>query len=222
MRLARLLRLPLLVAFLLAGALALATPASAAVPAHGDCDHSSWDDHGWGHGKAQSAAKKTSSSTVKVAGGSTSLTVAAGTVKVLTDNKVSVTATSGASGKAPTFTFPITGGSVVAATAAGTITHRGGLTFTAGGTSLTVENFTIDTKNKVLTAQVGDTSTRIPLLNLNTGSAKISMSGGNLVVSNVGATLTSTAADALNKTFKVSLFKGGLTIGTAKVTAKPA
>lgn len=158
---------------------------------------------------------------VDIDGGSTSLTVARGTLKVLTDNGVKVTPIKGASAGGRTFTFPITDGDVDAATLAGTITHRGGLQFAAGGKTLRVQDFVVDTRRSVLTARVSGTDTRIPLLNLNLKNAHISKGKTAIVVSNVHASLTGTAAGALNKTFGVSLFKKGLEIGTAKVTARP-
>lgn len=195
MRFARLLRLPLLMIALALGGLALAAPATAAPASHAP-------------------------STVKVKGGSTTLSVDAGTVDVLTANHVSVTAIAGAKGKAPKFSFPITKGRVDPKTAAGTITHRGGLKFSVGRTKLDVQDFVVDTTNGVLTARVSGTQTRIPLLKLDTGQAKISTPHRRFVVADVRATLTAEAAAALNTTFHVTLFKAGLLIGTAKVDAK--
>ena len=73
----------------------------------------------------------------------------------------------------------------------------------------------------MLTARVSGTTTRIPLLHLDLKNAHITKGKTQIVVSDVHATLTGTAAAALNKTFGVSLFTKGLTIGVAKVTAKP-
>lgn len=198
MRLARLLRLPVLLIALALGGVAFAVPAAAttAPAAHHD------------------------PVLVKIKGGNTSLKVDAGTVKVLTDNKVSVTAISPADGKAPTFSFPIRNGKVDATTLDGFINHRGGLQFKVGKTKLGVKDFTIDTTKGVLTARVSGTQTRIPLLKLDLSGAKVDKSDSKVVVSNVRATLTAEAATALNATFKVTLFKAGLLIGTAKVDAK--
>lgn len=157
---------------------------------------------------------------VDIDGGRTSLTVDRGTLKVLTDNKVSVKPVRGASASGRTFTFPITDGSVDAKTLAGTIEHSGGLQLSAGGKKLTVVDFIIDTRKSVLTARIAGTHTRFALLNLNLKNAKIEKGKNHVVVSNVKATLTKGAAGALNKTFGVKFFKGGLTIGVAKVTAR--
>ncbi len=171
-------------------------------------------------GLATPALAANQSNTVNIDGGRTSLTVDRGTLKVLTDNKVSVTPVRGASASGRTFTFPITDGSVNARTLAGTIEHSGGLRLSAGGKNLTVVDFVIDTRKSVLTARVAGTHTRIALLNLNLKNAHIQKGKSHVVVSNVRATLTGDAAAALNKTFGVKLFKRGLAIGTAKVTAR--
>jgi len=167
------------------------------------------------------ATAASAATTVDIDGGRTSLTVATGTLKVLTDNGVKVTPIKGASASGRTFTFPITDGDVDGTTLAGPIKHSGGLQFAAGGKTLRVQDFIIDAGKGVLTARVSGTHTRIPLLHLSLKNAHISKGKTQIVVSNVHATLSGTAAAALNKTFGVSLFKKGLAIGTAKVTARP-
>jgi len=171
-------------------------------------------------GAATPAFAASNAKNVDIDGGRTSLTVDRGTLKVLTDNDVSVKAVRGASASGRTFAFPITDGSVNANTLAGTIEHSGGLQLSAGGKRLTVVDFVIDTRKSVLTARIAGTHTRIALLNLNLKNADIQKGKNHVVVSNVRATLTSGAASALNKTFGVKFFKGGLAIGTAKVTAR--
>ena len=166
------------------------------------------------------ATSASAAPTVDIDSGSTSLTVASGTLKVLTDNGVKVTPIKGATAAGRTFTFPITDGDVDATTLAGPIKHSGGLQFAAGGKTLRVQDFIIDAGKGVLTARVSGTHTRIPLLHLSLKNAHISKGKTTIVVSNVNATLSGTAAAALNKKFGVSLFKKGLAIGTAKVTAK--
>lgn len=197
MRLRTLVRLPLLLAAIVAAMFALAGAASAAPASHGH-----------------------DSTSVKIKGGTTALTLDKGTAAVLTKNKVTVKPVFGAKASGATLSFPIEGGKVDAKTLAGKIQHDGGIRFSAGGKSLTVQEFEIDTKAGVLTARVSGTHTRVPLLKLNLKGAKISKGSSQVVVSNVKATLTAEAAGALNKTFGVKLFKGGLAIGVAKVTAK--
>jgi hypothetical protein len=167
------------------------------------------------------ATAASAATTVDIDSGRTSLTVATGTLKVLTDNGVKVTPIKGASASGRTFTFPITDGDVDATTLAGTIKHSGGLQIAAGGKKLRVQDFVIDTRKSVLTVRISGTHTRLALLDLNLKNAHISKGKTQIVVSNVHASLTGTAAAALNKKFGVSLFTKGLAIGTAKVTARP-
>jgi hypothetical protein len=155
-----------------------------------------------------------------IASGSTALKLDRGVAKVLSDNKVKVTPVKPASVVKGQISFPITGGNLNPATAAGTIRHSGGLRFQAGKRKLVVRNFTVNTVKRTLTAQVG--KARVPLLSLNLSKAKVSRNGLGVVVRNVGVALTGTAASALNKTFKVKLFKKGLRIGSVTVTALPA
>jgi hypothetical protein len=138
---------------------------------------------------------------------------------VLADNGVSVTAIDEATGGGTRFAFPIVGGSVVPATAAGEIEHVGGLEFAAGDVTLSVEDFVIDTVEGVLTARVTGTQTRVPLLDLDASHARIQDGRQRFVVRGVQATLTDEAAAALNGTFGVDLFAEGLPVGTATVRA---
>jgi len=156
---------------------------------------------------------------VDLVGGQTTLKLDKGTAALLADNGVSVAPTGDAHAKGRKITFPITGGSVVAETVAGTIEHSGGLEFSAGDVSLGVEDFIIDTTEGVLTARVSGTDTRVPLLALDTSEASIEPGSKGVTVSGVRATLTAEAAAALNDTFGVSLFSEGVPIGTAKVVA---
>ena len=197
MRLRGLIRLPLLLLATVVAAMFAFTGSALAAPA-----------------PASNAAK------VSIEGGNTALTLDKGTAGVLTKNGVKVAPLKHATASGLTFRFPITGGKVDATTLAGEIDHSGGIKFSAGKKSLSVQDFVIDTKAGVLTAKVTGTKTRVPLLKLNLKNAHIQKGKSQVVVSNVKATLTSEAAAALNKTFGVKLFKAGLTIGVAKVTAK--
>ena len=192
MRLRSLIRFPLVIAAIFVTILALAAPAFA----------------------------NEKSTTVHLDGGHTALTLDEGTAGVLADNGVSVAPIDGAEAEGRTFTFPITGGRVDSETVAGTIEHSGGIRFSAGDTTLSVEDFVIDTEDGVLTARVSGTETRIPLLDLDLSDASIDRDDGRVVVSDVRATLTGDAAGALNKTFDTTLFSEGLKIGDATVTAK--
>lgn len=156
---------------------------------------------------------------VVLKGGATTLRLDPGTAKVLTDNGISVAPASEARVKSTGIAFPIQGGLLNAKTLAGKVTHSGGLTFSAGGKDLTIRDFKINTAKKTLSAYVDQAGARIPVLNLNLAKAKVKVTKKHLTVSNVKAKLTSGAAGALNSYYSTNLFKGGLKIGTATISA---
>jgi hypothetical protein len=167
-----------------------------------------------------SQSNSTSSTYVVPTGGATTLRLDPRTAQVLTDNGVSVTPASEARVRDGGIAFPVSGGLVNATTLGGKITHRGGLTFSAGGKDLTIRDFTINTSRKTLSAYVDEAGARIPVLDLDLSHAKVSATKHWLRVANVKAGLTSTAAGALDSYFGTSLFQGGLRIGTATVRAR--
>ena len=91
----------------------------------------------------------------------------------------------------------------------------------ANGHKLTLTNFRIVISDHPgLTAVVNrDPSMRVRILNLDLNHAAIDMHPPMVTVANVKATLTQTAASALNSALGVSFFAKGITLGTAKVTA---
>ena len=168
---------------------------------------------------AQSAER---SAAVPVTGGYTLLKLDAGTVAVLSDAGVGIEATGPAIGPAgsTTFAFPIVGGKVNKGQLGGRIVHSGGLAITAGNTTLVVKRFVIDLDRGVLTAKVAGADARIPLLRLGAATGGVQASPGLLLLKDVNARLTATAAHALNQTFDTDLFKAGLPIGKATVIAR--
>ncbi|MBC8091130.1 MAG: HtaA domain-containing protein [Pseudonocardia sp.] len=192
MRLRRTARLSLLLVTLGAASIAVAAPASA-----------------------------TETDTITLASGATVLEIDSATAGVLGDNGVSVTTVGAAYGEAPVFAFPVEGGEIDPTTAAGTVEHDGGLEFAAGDISIEVDDFVIDTGEGVLTAEVDDSGTRVPLLKLDTSAAGVYGGDGGIVITGVEVSLTAEAAAALNATFDVELFAEDLAIGTT-VTAAAA
>ncbi len=155
-------------------------------------------------------------------GGKTLLKIDEGTAAALTDAGVTVEATGAAVGptaKHPAFAFPIVGGKVDKHPLGGQIVHSGGLSFSAGSTSVVVKRFVIDLDRFVLTAKVAGTGQRIDLLMLGAPEG-VKVGTERLVLRGVDAKLTTEAASALNKAFDTDLFKGGLLIGEATVIAK--
>lgn len=156
---------------------------------------------------------------VVLTGGATTLALDKKTAEVLTSNGVAVAPVSEAKAGKAGIAFPIQGGLINAKTLAGNITHSGGLSFTAGGKTLTIRDFEVSTGKKTLTAWVDEVGARIPVLNLKLGKAKVKATAKHLSVKNISATLQKGAAQALNGYFSTTLFKGGLAVGKVQVSA---
>ena len=176
------------------------------------------------------AASAGTGSTVRLDGVSTTLTTDTATTGVLVSHGIIPLPVGPATvtpvvnnGIALRYRFPITGGMVDATTLAGYIKHSGGLRFLnlANGKTLTLTNFKILIgAHPGLTAAVnGDSSVRVRILNLDLSGASVDKDVPWVTVSNVKATLTKTAADALNGSLGVGLFARGITLGTAQVHA---
>lgn len=161
---------------------------------------------------------------VGIGGGVTNLHLDRGTAAALGDLGLSVTPVGPAKASGTRVSFPVTGGAIDPATAAGRIVHSGGLAFTAGGTTVRATNFVVrtDRKEPVLTAAVG--SARVPLLALDLGDAKVLRRGpggvGTWVV-RVETSLTATAAGALNGAFGSHL-AAGTPIGRVDLRIAPS
>ena len=111
--------------------------------------------------------------------------------------------------------FPITD-SVPRALATRRITHSGGISLTAGSTQVDLTDFWINVGfSPNLSAVVG--GSRVRILKLDFSQAAIRFVDGQLEIGPVTASLTQTAADALNSAFNVTAFKRGLVLGTATV-----
>lgn len=171
------------------------------------------------HQARPAAAAKAGPTYLVLTGGKTRLTLDKKTAAALTANGVTVAPVSEAKAAAAGISFPIQGGLINARTLAGTITHSGGLVFTAGGKSLTIRDFKVSTGKKTLTAWVDEVGARIPVLNLKLGKAKVKATAKHLTVSNISATLQKGAAQALNGFFSTTLFTGGLPVGKVLVSA---
>lgn len=159
----------------------------------------------------------------------TTVDLNAGTVKALTSLGVKLTTTGKATEDAsvPSVTFPITSGyaeihsnhAFKPGYVVGSIEHDGsGLKFSAGGKSLRVSDFVVDPGDSMLYATVGSTPD-VPLLFLNGSKLKISVSGGNVHLDGTVASLTATAAKALDTTFGTTAVKAGLPLGVVHLVA---
>jgi hypothetical protein len=166
------------------------------------------------------AAAPAAHGAVELSDGQTRLTLAKGTAAALADLGVKVTPTGPAEAAGRHVRFPITGGSIDPATAAGTIDHRGGLRLKAGKVKVKLDNYRVKVGGKItLSARLG--GDRVTILNL-TGTPKVTRDGFGTNVSGLTARLNRTAARALNRAFGVSAFKKGLALGKVRVVAVPA
>lgn len=157
------------------------------------------------------APAQASSSKTYRASGSTQVVIDPAVAKLITSAGITPSpdapATAGAFKDTVKASFPITGYRLRNLT----IAHRGGLTFSAGGTSISVGNFDIELAKLRVTGTasgtvIGDAG-RVPLFTIAKSTRR-----------DLGAVtlkLTDTAAGALNATFGVQAFKAGDTFGYA-------
>ena len=165
---------------------------------------------------------------LQLKGVSTSVDLDPGTAAVLQQNKVTVSpvepATASMNGSTTTVSFPITEGYVAvypqsqAPFIRGTFSHSGGVTFKAGGKSLTATDFIVNPGSSTLTATVGGKG--VQLLDLDGTNVKVSKGAqGETRLEGTVAKLSSAAAAALNETFGVSIFQQGIPLGTVRIAA---
>jgi hypothetical protein len=168
---------------------------------------------------ALAAVPATASAAVDLGGGTTTVKLNAHTAKALASLGVQVAPTGKATAKRGRVAFPITGGAIDPATAAGRIDHAGGLRFSAGKRKLTLSSYRVKVGKTVsLSALAG--GERVRILSL-TGKAKVTRTGFGTNVSGLTAKLTGAAAKALNATFHVHAFTKGMPLGTVRVAAVP-
>lgn len=157
---------------------------------------------------------------LEVRGERTTLRLDASTSKALRSLGVAVRPIAGARATSSGIGFPITAGTIDTATAAGSLTHGGGLRLRAGGRALDLRRFVVRTTGSPsLSALVGGKRTTI--ITLRTSKAKVAVDGTTVRVSGVVAALNRTGARALNRFFGVSAFRRGLRLGTVAVAAEP-
>lgn len=163
--------------------------------------------------------------TVSTIGGDTSVTLSSEFLGALGSLGVSASPSFPASIRNGKARFPIPAGEIDAASYKGEIVHSGGLNLAAGGLTVNISSFVIDTTGStpVLTglAKVNDSVVgRIALFDLALNAAPNVQSFGRyglLRIDNVGVTLNAEAAATLNEVFGVTAFTAGIPIGTARV-----
>jgi hypothetical protein len=184
---------------------------------------------------SSAADKKPILTVASLKGVQTSVTLDAQFLPTLASLKVTPaptgTATLTKPGGAATLNFPITGGNVtiykkgaVTPYVQGIVHHSGsGVSFTASGKTLTVENFDINPGTSILNAQVKEMKdATIPLFKLDGTDLVVTPPGADGIAKLDGTKveLTATAAGAINKYFGVTAFKEGILIGIAHIQAK--
>lgn len=167
--------------------------------------------------------------TVGTYGGTTTVALDGGFVAALDSLGVELGLAGNASAGAAGVGFPIPAGEIDLETAAGQIVHTGGITLSAGGLTVTLSTFIIDTTGDtpVLTGLVkanNDLLFRAPLFDLELPAGLTlplrTSRLGQLPLPGVGVTLTAEAADLLNAVFEVDAFEEGFVIGEASVLAR--
>jgi hypothetical protein len=130
--------------------------------------------------------------------------------------------------------FPITGGSVVYWNPKGSykpyvqgiLEHDGsGLNLTAGSTTVTLANFTVNPGNSILYGDVlvnGKVAvTQADLFNLYGGSLKpLKLQGDDAILTGTTVHVSADAAKLLDTTFKTTAVKSQLLVGVATITAQ--
>lgn len=164
---------------------------------------------------------KSSPAQVILRGGGTVLTPSQTVAQALQGLGVSVgNVPPAAADTAGALNFPVTGQKVTLIGPVGTISHSGGIALSAGATRVELTEFDIALDAEPdLTSLIGGAN-RTSILDLDLSNSKVGLSGRQLVVTNVGTTLTPGAAAALNGAFGVTAFAGGLDFGTARVQAR--
>ena len=147
--------------------------------------------------------------------GATTLDVDPGTLEALTGLGVAPGAVKPAKLEGARYSFPIVN-SLRSALRSGVVKHRGGISLTAGATTVKLTDFDIKLFEAKLYGKVNGAGP-VALLDLDYSRTGIRFRGGKLKVGPVGTTLTQGAADALNQAFGVSALSDDTVLGDATI-----
>lgn len=164
------------------------------------------------------AAPAGAATTVRLAGGSTSIKLSSKATSAFKQAGIKVSPAKPAKSRAGSLVFPISGGSIDPATAKGTITHKGGITLKMGAGKVTLGSPTLNTAKGTLAVKIGRTTSTIGTAK----GGKVTRNGFATNVAGVKVTLNRRGAATLNTAFGVTAFKAGLQLGTAAVASQPA
>lgn len=150
--------------------------------------------------------------------GATTLDVDPGTLEALGSLGVAPGAVDPATLDGARYSFPITT-KLRSALRTGVISHKGGISLTAGDTTVELTDFDIKVAEGLLYGKVNGAGP-VALLDLDYSRAKVRFDGRYLKLGPVGTTLTQGAADALNAAFGVDALTDDTVIGDAKIRYK--
>ena len=191
------------------------------------------EDEGSAGGTAtQPATPQPVANVTALTGQQTEVAFDAGFVEALTMLKVTPGATGGGElTEAGVISFPITGGNVKYFTPGsvdpyvqGLINHEGsGLSLTAGGKRVALENFDVNPGTSMLAGDVSVDGTEAaadaPLFELDGSTLKpLRTQGNTAILQGTTVKLLPSSAALLNKTFGIDDLKGGMVVGVATIT----
>jgi hypothetical protein len=171
---------------------------------------------------ALAAAAPAGAATVRLDSGTTTLRLDAGTARALDALGVSVSALRPARAGGGGIAFPVSGGRIDPATAAGRIDHRGGLLLRSdrARVRLRAPRLSIGDRRSTMSVRIG--RDRLHAFTLALSRAEVTRDGFGTDVSGVAVRLSRKGAAALNAAFGTRAFERGLAIGVASVRTTPA
>ena len=150
--------------------------------------------------------------------GATTLDVDPATLEALGSLGVAPGAVDPATLDGARYSFPITT-KLRSALRSGVISHRGGISLTAGDTTVELTDFDIKLAERLLYGKVNGEGP-VALLDLDYSRLKIRFDGSKIKIGPVGTTLTQGAADALNTAFGVDALTDDTVVGDVKIRYK--
>jgi hypothetical protein len=145
--------------------------------------------------------------------GATTLDVDPGTLGALESLRVAPGAVAPAKLEGATYSFPITN-SLRSTLRTGVVRHKGGISLTAGATTVKLTDFHVRLLEGKLYGKVNGAGP-VALLDLDYSDLGLRFRGGRINIGPVGTTLTQGAADALNAAFGVSALSDDTVVGDA-------
>jgi hypothetical protein len=147
--------------------------------------------------------------------GATTVDVDPGTLGALTSLGVSPGAVKPGTLEGARYSFPIVN-PLRSALRTGVVRHKGGISLTAGDTTVKLTDFDIKLLEAKLYGKVNGAGP-VALLDLDYSNTGIRFRRGKIKIGPVGTTLTQGAADALNSAFGVSALSDDTVLGDATI-----